>query len=141
MRWELKSLPFFIPAYRFGTHFSNSQENGSAMQIIILGNPFETASALDSKRLNEQISLCDRLIKRLKAGKADKSLIAFQGNLWWLQLYCNTLDFYNKGMVKEAAEMSYFAERYKPSFLTDAVIAKNRQYLAKRDPLHYSQWL
>ena len=125
----------------FGTYFSNGQEKRSAMQIIILGNPFETASALDSKRLNEQISVCDRIIKRLKAGKADKSLMAFQGNLWWLQLYCNTLDFYNKGMVKEAAEMSYFAERYKPSFLTDAVIVKNRQYLAKRDPLHYSQWL
>lgn len=110
------------------------------MQIIILGNPFETASALDSKRLNHQISVCDRIIKRLKAGKADKSLMVFQDSLWWLQLYCNTLDFYRKGMIKESLEMSYFAERYKPAFLTDDLIFKNRQYLASHDPKHYAQW-
>lgn len=100
----------------------------NAMQLLILGNPFETASALDQKRLNNQISVCDRIIKDLKAGKAN----AFQGHLWWLQLYCNTLDFYSKGLIQEAAEMSYFAERYKPAFITNDMIQKNKRSFANK---------
>jgi hypothetical protein len=95
------------------------------MQLLILGNPMETASALDQKRLDKQIMVCDRIIKDLKAGKASKSLIAFQGHLWWLQLFCNALVYYRSGMLQEAAEMSYFAERYKPAFVTDDLIKKN----------------
>ena len=95
------------------------------MQLLILGNPMETASALDQKRLDKQIMVCDRIIKDLKAGKASKSLIAFQGHLWWLQLFCNALVYYRSGMLQEAAEMSYFAERYKPAFVTDDLIRHN----------------
>lgn len=111
------------------------------MQILILGSSLETAIASDVKMLDQQIEICDKIISKIKAGEIDIGIEVYKDHLWWLQMHCNTLDFYNKGMVKEAAEMSYFAERYKPSFITDAVIAKNRQYLAKRDPLHYSQWL
>ena len=97
------------------------------MQLLILGTPLETASALGQKRLVKQIAVCDRMIKDIKAGKAS----AFQGHLWWLQLYCNTLDYYKHGNLKEAEEMSYFAERYKPGFITNELIQKNRQYYAK----------
>ena len=103
-----------------------------AMKILVLGNPLETAIALDQRSLDHEISVCDRMIKDIKAGKAHKSLIAFQGHLWWLQLYCNTLDFYRKGLIQEAAEMSYFAERYKPSFITDAMIQRNKRHLARK---------
>lgn len=120
----------------FGTFFY-MQPAKLFIMLIILGTPIETASALDSKRLNQQIALCDRIIKKIKAGK---SLIALNSHLWWLQLYCNTLDYYKKGYYAEAAEMSYLAERYKPAGLTDAIIRHNRHYLAHKDPQHYSQW-
>ena len=100
------------------------------MQILVLGNPLETASALSQKRLDHEISVCDRMIKKIKKGKIDKDVAMFQSHLWWLQLYCNALDFYRKGLIQEATEMSYFAERYKPSFI-DNMIQKNKSRLAK----------
>lgn len=102
------------------------------MQILVLGNPLETASALSQKRLDHEISVCDRMIKKIKEGKIDKDVAMFQSHLWWLQLYCNALDFYRKGLIQEAEEMSYFAERYRPSFLTDDLIKKNMQNILKK---------
>lgn len=127
----VRLAPIFIALahYLYGVGFNTLKY--CTMQILVLGNPLETAIALDQKRLDHEISVCDRMIKDIKAGKAHKSLIAFQGHLWWLQLYCNTLDFYRKGLIQEAAEMSYFAERYKPAFI-DRLIQDNKRHLAKK---------
>lgn len=108
------------------------------MHILILGNPYETARALDYRRLKGQISACDRIIKNAMAGRIIHGF-AFK-NIWWLQLFCNTLDYYQRGMHKEAEEMSCLADKYRPSEFTDAMIQKNRHYLAKRDPVNYPQW-
>ena len=40
-------------------------------------------------------------------------------------MHCNTLDYYRRDMLDEASEMSYFAERYKPAFITDDLIRQN----------------
>lgn len=108
------------------------------MQILILGNPYETARALDYKRLKGQISACDRIIKNAMAGRYNHGFAC--KNIWWLQLFCNTLDYYLRGMHKEAEEMSCLADKYRPSELTEEIIQKNRRYLAKRDPINYAQW-
>lgn len=90
------------------------------MQLLILGSSLETAMALDAQQLNQQISVCDQIITKLKAGEIDKDIEMYQDCLWWLQMHCNTLDYYAKDMLSEAAEMSYFAERYKPTFAKKA---------------------
>lgn len=109
------------------------------MQILILGSSLETAIALDAKMLDQQIEVCDQIISKIKAGEIDESIEVYKDHLWWLQMHCNTLDYYKRDMLEEAEEMSYFAERYKPAFLTDDLIVKNRQYLASHDPQHYAQ--
>ena len=106
------------------------------MQILVLGSSMETAMSLDVKRLQSQINLCDRLLRKARNGCSGYS----QRNVWWLQLFCNTLDFYRKGMIREAEEMSYLAEKYRPAEVTEEIIKKNQKYLAKKDPISYAQW-
>lgn len=91
------------------------------MDILIFGSSLQTAVALDEQQLNQQIMLCDRIIGKLKAGAIDKEVEAYQGHLWWVQMHCNTLDYYQKGLLDEAAEMSYLAERYKPAFIQNKI--------------------
>lgn len=95
------------------------------MQLLILGSSLETAMALDARMLDQQILVCDQIINKLNAGEVDKSIEVYQGHLWWLQMHCNTLDYYRRDMLGEASEMSYFAERYKPAFITDDLIRQN----------------
>lgn len=101
------------------------------MQILILGSSLETAIALDVKMLDQQIEVCDQIISKIKAGEIDESIKVYKDHLWWLQMHCNTLDYYKRDMLDEAEEMSYFAERYKPSFITDDMIQDNKRNLAK----------
>jgi hypothetical protein len=96
------------------------------MQLLILGSSLETAMALDARMLDQQILVCDQIINKLNAGEVDKSIEVYQGHQWWLQMHCNTLDYYRRDLLDEASEMSYFAERYKPAFITEAMIMRNR---------------
>lgn len=95
------------------------------MQILILGSSLETAIALDVKMLDQQIEVCDQIISKIKAGEVDESIEVYKDHLWWLQMHCNTLDYYRRDNWDEAEEMSYFAERYKPSFITSDFIKEN----------------
>jgi hypothetical protein len=96
------------------------------MQILILGSSLETAVALDAKMLNQQIDICDQIISKIKAGEVDESIEVYKDHLWWLQMHCNTLDYYRRDLLDEAEEMSYFAERYKPLFITEELINENK---------------
>ena len=96
------------------------------MQLLILGSSLETAMALNARMLDQQILVCDQIISKLNAGEVDKSIEVYQGHLWWLQMHCNTLDYYRRDMLDEASEMSYFAERYKPAFITDEYISRSQ---------------
>ena len=95
------------------------------MQVIVLGTSLETALALDVQTLDQQISLCEDIIERLLAGNIDESIAMYKDHLWWLEVHCNTLDYYRRNLLLEAAEMSYFADRYKPSFINEEVIKDN----------------
>ena len=95
------------------------------MQILILGSSLETAIALDAKMLDQQIEVCDQIISKIKAGEVDESIEVYKDHLWWLQMHCNTLDYYRRDNWDEAEEMSYFAERYKPAFITDEYISRS----------------
>jgi hypothetical protein len=97
------------------------------MQILILGSSLETAIALDATMLDQQIEVCDQIISKIKAGEVDESIEAYKDHLWWLQMHCNTLDYYRRDNWDEAEEMSYLAQRYKPSFVTEELISENRK--------------
>ena len=101
------------------------------MQLLILGSSLETAMALNARMLDQQILVCDQIINKLNAGEFDKSIEVYQGHQWWLQMHCNTLDYYRRDLLDEASEMSYFAERYKPAFITDELIQGNKILYAK----------
>ena len=96
------------------------------MQILILGSSLETAIALDAKMLDQQIAVCDQIISKIKAGEVDKSIEVYKDHLWWLQMHCNTLDYYKRDMLDEAEEMSYLAQRYKPAFITDEYLSRSQ---------------
>ena len=96
------------------------------MQLLILGSSLETAMALNARMLDQQILVCDQIINKLNAGEVDKSIEVYQGHQWWLQMHCNTLDYYRRDLLDEASEMSYFGERYKPAFITDELIQGNK---------------
>ena len=55
--------------------------------------------ALDARMLDQQISLCDQIISKIKAGEVDESIEVYKDHLWWLQMHCNTLDYYRRGNV------------------------------------------
>ena len=74
--------------------------------ILILGTSMETAIALDVKMLDQQIEMCDQVISKIKAGEVDESVEVYKEYLWWLQMHCNTLDYYRTDMLTEAEEMS-----------------------------------
>lgn len=97
------------------------------MQILIFGSSLETAIALDVKMLNQQIEVCDQIISKINAGEVDESIEVYKNYQWWLQIHCNTLDYYRRDNWADAEEMSYFAERYKPSFITEELISENRK--------------
>lgn len=101
------------------------------MDIIVLGTSLETAIALPANMIDNQIALCDEIIERIKANDINESIEPYKDCLFWLEMHCNTLDYYRKDMFDEAEEMSYLAERYKPSFLTDDMIRHNKCHLAK----------
>lgn len=103
----------------------------TAMQLIILHSSLETAIALGDKMLDQQIELCDQIIGKIKAGIVDEEVEVYKDCLWWLQMHCNTLDYYRRNLLDEAAEMSYFAERYKPSFITDELIKESHAHIVK----------
>ena len=94
--------------------------------ILILGTSMETAIVLDARMLDQQIEMCDQVISKIKAGKVDESIEVYKEHLWWLQMHCNTLDYYRRDMLTEAEEMSYLAQRYKPAFITDEYISRSQ---------------
>lgn len=110
--------------FHFGTIFNVVGEKPKTM-ILILGTSLATAMALDARMLDQQISLCDDIISKIKAGDTDKVEV-YQEHLWWLQIHCNTLDYYRRDMLEAAEEMSYLAQRYKPAFITDEYIARSK---------------
>ena len=99
------------------------------MLILILGSSLETAIALDVKMLDQQIKVCDQIISKIKAGEVDESIEVYKDHLWWLQMHCNTLDYYKRDMLEEAEEMSYLAQRYKPAFITNEYILQSQAKL------------
>lgn len=112
------------------------------MQVFIVGTPFETAVALDKRRLRKQIIECGQIIDAINGKKAWRNhpcTIQYRGNVQWLEIYQRTLELYEQGDCY-AELCSQEAARYKPKFHTKEYFDQMKRRLYTKDNVHYKRW-
>ena len=107
-------------------------------------NPFDTARALDKRRLNKQIIECSQILRAIgdrNAPWANHPIVA----MWrrfkvWLQLYSKCLQYYRDGYESTAQLYGEGCLDCKPDFLTEEFCVQHRRRLYTKDPQLYAQW-
>lgn len=125
------------------------------MNVFIVGTPFETAQALDRKRLNKQIVECGQILAAIdgdtEAWANHPATIQYRKHPLWLRSYMFCLYHYRnaeklqneqlkKDEMKHAKACSIVADRYRPMFHTEAYFNSMKRRLYTKDPEHYEQW-
>ena len=113
------------------------------MQIFIIGTVYETAQALDPRRLWKQILEADQIIGAVEgSGKWSNHPVFFmyRDHLDWLKLYRTTLGLYRSGCLEDAKKCSDTAELLKPDFIGDLLTTQMKRRLYTKDKQYYSQW-
>lgn len=71
------------------------------MQVFIVGSPFETAKALDKRRLNKQIIECGQILDAIsgetKAWIKHPCVKMYFNHVKWLEWYTSCLAYYKNG--------------------------------------------
>lgn len=114
------------------------------MQVFIIGSPFETAEALDSKRLHKQIVEVRQIIQAI-LGKTDAwanhpCTRMYRGCLLWLRFYCACLDAYKQGYYDFSKDFSADADKHRPPFHTEDYFNQMKRRLYTKNNTHYHQW-
>ena len=113
------------------------------MQIFIIGTPFETAQALDKRRLNKQIIECRQIMKAIKGESkvwANHPCVKmYRKHLDWLEFYMFTLSMYRNGNAW-AYYVSDMADGFRPTFHTQEYFDQMKRRLYTKDNNHYKQW-
>lgn len=112
------------------------------MQVFIVGTPFETARALDKRRLNKQIIECQQILDALNGAKAWSNhpcVLQYRGYEEWLKLYKYILEAYR---YPHASAIYYdlVADKCRPPFHTQEYFDQMKRRLYTKDPVHYAQW-
>lgn len=115
------------------------------MQIFIIGSPFETAQALDKRRLNKQVIECRQILKAIngetKAWANHPCVKMYREHVEWLKMYLGALDDYRDGDMEHAKFFSLLANKYwKPLFHTQEYLDQMKRRLYTKDNNHYKQW-
>ena len=114
------------------------------MQVFIVGTPYETAEALDAKRLNKQIienkQIMDAIIGTGKGWFNHPVVKSYNKHLNWLQHYNLCLFWYRQGNKQMAKEMSDKAVEHKPNFHTEEYLNNMKRRLYTKNKQHYKQW-
>lgn len=127
------------------------------MTVFIVGTPFETAQALDSRRLNKQIIECQWIIDMAKGNTKPSKHPAFlmwKDHIQYILYYQECLKFYrshlkdkesgneegSKLRLKLSIHASEEAEKFKPPFLCDELYNNFKKRLYTKNNEHYSQW-
>lgn len=115
------------------------------MNVFIIGTPYETAQALDKRRLRKQIIECRQILDALngktKAWRNHPATVQYEGYEPYLEYYADCLIHYLNGMHIHAYNASLYAETYfKPLFHTEPYYDSMKQRLYTKDPVHYAQW-
>ena len=114
------------------------------MQIFIIGSPFETAQALDNRRLNKQIIETRQIIKAIKcesnAWANHPCVKMYREHVLWLRFYIMCLCAYRNGFHDLSKSASDLAYNRKPDFHTQAYFDQMKRRLYTKDHEHYKQW-
>ena len=99
------------------------------MTIFVVGSPYETAQALDPKRLNKQILECQWMIDMAEGKTKEKNhpaYLMYKNNIEWVKLYQKCLSYYRDYLKhNDGSELlmsitfSNDADKIKPSFLCE----------------------
>ena len=114
------------------------------MNVFIIGTPYETAQALDKKRLNKQIIECRQILKAIdgntKSWAKHPCTLQYGHHRAWLWRYLNCLECFRNGAIRAAEGYSALADLCRPSFQTPSFFDQMKRRLYTKDPVHYAQW-
>ena len=114
------------------------------MQVFIVGTPFETAKALDKRRLNKQIIECKQILDALNGAKAWSNhpcILQYRGYEKWLMNYMGCLIRYQAGASTMANISNQWCKIHgTPPFHTQDYFDQMKRRLYTKDPVHYAQW-
>jgi hypothetical protein len=112
------------------------------MQVFIIGSPFETAKALDKRRLNRQIQEVKVILDALNGAKAWSNhpcVLQYRGHEDWLKLYKYILEAY-RYPHPSAVYYDLLADKCRPPFHTQKYFDSMKRRLYTKDKEHYAQW-
>lgn len=117
------------------------------MQIFLIGSVFDTAAALDARRLNKQIVEAGQIInilqypETLKVPWRNHPVVKMYANhVPFLRLYREALLTYKSGDLKKARQKAKLADALKPNFCSDFLYDQMKRRLYTKDPEFYKQW-
>lgn len=113
------------------------------MNVFIIGSPFETAQALDTRRLNKQIIECQQILDALNGKKAWSNhpcTLQYKGHERWLLCYMSCLLRYKCGEYKRAETSNSWCMLNRPPFHTEEFFSQMKRRLYTKNPEHYAQW-
>ena len=113
------------------------------MNVFIIGTPYETAQALDSRRLNKQIIECQQILNAIDGAKGWNNhpcVLQYKEHKRWLSLYFGCLSRYRDGKICMAKEYSKLSEQEMPFFHVVEYFDHMKRRLYTKDPVHYAQW-
>lgn len=120
------------------------------MQVFIVGSPFETAKALDDRRLNKQIIECKQILDALNGAKAWSNhpcVLQYRGYEEWLRLYKRCLESFveyeeygTDGAKDNIRVYNHTCFLMTPPFHTQEYFDQMKRRLYTKDPVHYAQW-
>jgi hypothetical protein len=114
------------------------------MQVFIIGTPFETAIALDPKRLHKQIVECRQILDALNGKTAWSNhpcVLQYRGYEKWLEHYHDCLLFFKRGYYDLAKIESHYATDCHPvEWHTAEYYEQMKRRLYTKDPTYYAVW-
>lgn len=114
------------------------------MQVFIIGTPFETAEALDIRRLNKQLIENQQIMNDILGdGKGwfnHPVVKSYKNHFQYLYHYHLCLFWYKRGDKPMARKMSEQAMAFKPNFHTQEYFNQMKRRLYTKSNNHYNQW-
>lgn len=113
------------------------------MNVFIIGSPFETAQALDMRRLNKQIIECQQILDALEGKKAWSNhpcTLQYRDHSEWLYAYMMCLIHCRDDTEWGREKWNEVALEYTPPFHTEEYFNQMKRRLYTKDPAHYAQW-
>lgn len=113
------------------------------MQIFVVGSIIYTASKLDKKRFNNQITeariILDCLNGKNGWGKHPLAKM-YKDCKGWLELYIEVFRSFKASNIDIANKISEEAEKVKPSWMDQKFYDRHKSRLFTKNPNYYNEW-